>query len=34
MAEDDIFVSPEVTSPPTLIDIHTHDNNTSDAERE
>jgi len=34
MDEDDIFVSPEVTSPPLPTNVHTHDSDTSDAERE
>ena len=34
MAENDIFVSPEVTSPPIPTDIHTHDSDTSDVEHE
>ena len=34
MAEYDIFVSPEVTSPPIPTNVHTHDNDTSDVERE
>ena len=34
MVENDIFVSPEITSPPIPTNVHTHDSDTSDAERE
>jgi len=34
MAEDDIFVSPEVTSPPIPTDVHTHDSDTNDVKCE
>jgi len=34
MVEDDTFVYPKITSHPIPTDIHTHDSDTSDVERE
>ena len=34
MVKNDIFVSHEITSPSIPTDVHTHDSDTSDAERE
>ena len=34
MAEDDIFIYPGVTGSPIPTDVHTHDNDTNDVERE